>query len=398
MGATLVRCNCNLANEAIESRAIEKNEADAIKGMTEIEDATDQEDQAQDEKEERGEEKERSDPYDNAKKIAVVPSLLLCALTAKNPSLLPNVLAAYVALPPELREGLHGPVAGLARRLGPSSPDIVRVIASSSLESRPLILHIVQALAKSSAPAPLPKALVNACETLAIESTKDRDSSLPDAYMEVALVFGSIEKDKAKEFLPKLVDVASPSVFERAVASLQNSNLDARASATDILVALHELDIRSADAADDKHSGVSLKSLVNVCNTCFSANTSDYFTFPPRSPRRFRTSSTEHHCPNFSCAHRYVMGNRHPSLKEFSLELLEKLAKRKVWKMDRGVWEGFARSCKKAAPRSFPVMATLPSDKTREILDKFGKNLRAPLKAYAEATQAKNLLEALDEV
>ena len=51
-------------------------------------------------------------------------------------------------------------------------------------------------------------------------------------------VFGSIEKDKAKEFLPKLVDVASPSVFERAVASLQNSNLDARASATDILVAL----------------------------------------------------------------------------------------------------------------------------------------------------------------
>ena len=117
--------------------------------------------------------------------------------------------------------------------------------------------------------------------------------------MEVALVFGSIEKDKAKEFLPKLVDVASPSVFERAVASLQNSNLDARASATDILVALHELDIRSADAADDKHSGVSLKSLVNVCNTCFSANTSDYFTF---SRRLARTSSTEHHCPNSSCA------------------------------------------------------------------------------------------------
>ena len=396
-GRNIGAMQLQLANEAIESRAIEKNEADAIKGMTEIEDATDQEDQAQDEKEERGEEKERSDPYDNAKKIAVVPSLLLCALTAKNPSLLPNVLAAYVALPPELREGLHGPVAGLARRLGPSSPDIVRVIASSSLESRPLILHIVQALAKSSAPAPLPKALVNACETLAIESTKDRDSSLPDAYMEVALVFGSIEKDKAKEFLPKLVDVASPSVFERAVASLQNSNLDARASATDILVALHELDIRSADAADDKHSGVSLKSLVNVCNTCFSANTSDYFTSSAvASALSHLVDRTP--LPKLFMRTAMLAETAHPSLKEFSLELLEKLAKRKVWKMDRGVWEGFARSCKKAAPRSFPVMATLPSDKTREILDKFGKNLRAPLKAYAEATQAKNLLEALDEV
>jgi len=39
----------------------------------------------------------------------------------------------------------------------------------------------------------------------------------------------------------------------------------------------------------------------------------------------------------------------------------------------------------------------LPADKTKEILDKFGKNLRAPLKAYAEATGAKNLLEALEE-
>ena len=104
-GRNIGAMQLQLANEAIESRAIEKNEADAIKGMTEIEDAIDQEDQAQDEKEERGEEKERSDPYDNAKKIAVVPSLLLCALTAKNPSLLPNVLAASPALPPERAKG-----------------------------------------------------------------------------------------------------------------------------------------------------------------------------------------------------------------------------------------------------------------------------------------------------
>ena len=87
----------------------------------------------------------------------------------------------------------------------------------------------------------------------------------------------------------------------------------------------------------------------------------------------------------------------HPSLKEFSVELLEKLAKRKVWKMDRGVWEGFCRSCKKAAPRSFPVLATLPSEKTREILEKFA-NLKAPLTAYANATKSKNLLEALCSV
>ena len=193
------------------------------------------------------------------------------------------------------------------------------------------------------------------------------------------------------------MDVASPSVFERAVASLQNSNLDARASATDILVALHELDIRTADAADDKHSGVSLKSLVNVCNTCFSANTSDYFTSSAvASALSHLVDRTP--LPKLFMRTAMLAETAHPSLKEFSLELLEKLAKRKVWKMDRGVWEGFARSCKKAAPRSFPVMATLPSDKTREILDKFGKNLRAPLKAYAEATQAKNLLEALDEV
>ena len=139
---------------------------------TGIEDTAEQEGDDDREKGEREEEQELSDPYASAKKIAVAPSLLLCALTAKNPSLLPNVLAAYEALPLELREGLHGPVAGLARRLGPSSPDIVRVIASSTIESRPLILYIVQALAKASAPAPLPKALVNACETLAVESTK----------------------------------------------------------------------------------------------------------------------------------------------------------------------------------------------------------------------------------
>ena len=159
-GRDIGAAQLQLANEAIEARAIEKNEAEAIKGMTTgIEDTAEQEGDDHREKEEREEEQELSDPYASAKKIAVAPSLLLCALTAKNPSLLPNVLAAYEALPLELREGLHGPVAGLARRLGPSSPDIVRVIASSTIESRPLILYIVQALAKASAPAPLPKAL-----------------------------------------------------------------------------------------------------------------------------------------------------------------------------------------------------------------------------------------------
>ena len=399
-GRDIGAAQLQLANEAIEARAIEKNEAEAIKGMTTgIEDTAEQEGDDHREKEEREEEQELSDPYASAKKIAVAPSLLLCALTAKNPSLLPNVLAAYEALPLELREGLHGPVAGLARRLGPSSPDIVRVIASSTIESRPLILYIVQALAKASAPAPLPKALVNACETLAVESTK-KDSSLPDAYMEVALVFGSIEKEKAKELLPNLVDVPSPSAFERAVVSLQNSNLEARASATDVLVALHELDIRTTDdAANDtaNKAGVSLKSLVNVCNTCFSADTADYFTSSAvASALSHLVDRTP--LPKLFMRTAMLAETAHPSLKEFSLELLEKLAKRKVWTMDRGIWEGFARSCKKAAPRSFPVLANmLPMDKTKEILEKFGKHLRAPLKAYAEATGAKNLLDVLKE-
>ena len=187
-GRNIGAMQLQLANEAIESRAIEKNEADAIKGMTEIEDATDQEDQAQDEKE-RGEEKERSDPYDNAKKIAVVPSLLLCALTAKNPSLLPNVLWRRCSASSRTSKGYtdHGQLSPAVRSVLSRHCSRHRV---SSLESRPLILHIVQALAKSSAPAPLPKACVNACETLAIESAKDRDSSLPDAYMEVALFLG----------------------------------------------------------------------------------------------------------------------------------------------------------------------------------------------------------------
>jgi hypothetical protein len=400
IGATQLQ----LANEVIEARAIEKNEAEAIKGMTtEIEDAVEQEEEEEHrEREEREKEEETSDPYASAKKIAVAPSLLLCALTAKNPSLLPNVFAAYEALPPELREGLHGPVAGLARRLGPSSPDIVRAIASSSIESRPLILYIIQALAKASAPAPLPRALVNACETLALESAK-KDSNLSDAYTEVALVFGSIGKDKAKELLPKLVDVPSPSAFVCAVASLQNSNLEARASATDILVALHELDIRTTDttggndnAKKKNNTGVSLKSLVDVCNTCFSAEATDYFTSSAvASALSHMVDRTP--LPKLFMRTAMLAETAHPSLKEFSLELLEKLAKRKVWTMDRGVWEGFARSVKKAAPRSFPVLATLPADKTKEILDKFGKNLRAPLKAYAEATGAKNLLEALEE-
>jgi len=399
-GRDIGAAQLQLANEAIEARAIEKNEAEAIKGMTTgIEDTAEQEGNDHREKEEREEEQELSDPYASAKKIAVAPSLLLCALTAKNPSLLPNVLAAYEALPLELREGLHGPVAGLARRLGPSSPDIVRVIASSTIESRPLILYIVQALAKASAPAPLPKALVNACETLAVESTK-KDSSLPDAYMEVALVFGSIEKEKAKELLPKLVDVPSPSAFECAVVSLQNSNLEARASATDVLVALHELDIRTTDdAANDtaNKAGVSLKSLVNVCNTCFSADTADYFTSSAvASALSHLVDRTP--LPKLFMRTAMLAETAHPSLKEFSLELLEKLAKRKVWTMDRGIWEGFARSCKKAAPRSFPVLANmLPMDKTKEILEKFGTHLRAPLKAYAEATGAKNLLDVLKE-
>ena len=397
-GRDIANLQLKSINEAIEARAIEKREAEAIEGMTTKEEedggggvgAGKEEETDEGKKEPDG----SSDLYEIAKKIAVVPSLLLCALTAKNPSLLPHVFVAYEALPLELRRGLHGPVAGLARRLGPSSPDIVRAISSSSIDSRPLVLYIVQALAKASAPAPLPKALVNACETLAAATKLSAAAeNVSDAYMEVALVYGSIEKEHAKRLLSKIVDVASPSVFERAILSSQESNLATKASATDILVALHELDIRTTD---DDDAGVSLKALVDACGVCFSAETALYFSAEAVASALSQLVDRTP-LPKLFMRTAMLAETAHPSLKEFSVELLEKLAKRKVWKMDRGVWEGFCRSCKKAAPRSFPVLATLPSEKTREILEKFA-NLKAPLTAYANATKSKNLLEALCSV
>ena len=213
-------------------------------------------------------------------------------------------------------------------------------------------------------PAKVPAALVAATETLAASDGDDVTYLIP--------VLGSLAADRVRSLVPKLVALPADH-FRAALDRLTLSQRPAPLSASEILIALHDV--------DPARDGVPLKRIIDSCGECFERP--EIFTAEALAAAMQKMVEMT---PLPLLFMRTVIQAEAaaPTLKEFTLGLLRTLARRQVWKMDPKIWEGFMRCAKRATPRSFPVLCEMPAAAMREMLQKFPA-LKEPLRAYAAA-------------
>jgi symplekin len=144
-------------------------------------------------------------------------------------------------------------------------------------------------------------------------------------------------------------------------------------SASEIMEALH--------AVDPARHGVALKKIIRACGECFERPA--VFTKEALAGALSRMVEMNP-LPLLFMRTVIQAETASPGLREFTLGVLRTLTRRKVWKMDGKIWEGFVRCAKRSAPRSFPVLCELPEQPLLEVLRKF-PTLTEPLRAYVNA-------------
>ena len=356
---------------------------------------------------------------------------LFCALCNRERALLPKVFAAFAALPEELRPALlddgytnSGGFDGLVRLVGVQCGPLLEVIANPPKGSESLAKRAIRVLAdadaaeaeylrdaaaaggvvaetlaaKDDAGAPRASmdALVRAAETLAekmradaerrsvtearpptaIDAAEDAETEAAASHEDVDVLLpllGAMSAEKVRALVPRLVALP-PEGFARALDRLCLTGTDrAPLSPSELFVALHEVDPATP--------GVGLRKIIAACGACFERG--DVFGAETLASAMSRMVEM-HPLPLLFMRTVIQAETAWPSLREFTIGVLRSLARRKVWRFDKKIWEGFARCAKRAAPRSFPVLCEMPEAPLLELLKKFPA-LVEPLRAYVNA-------------
>lgn len=347
---------------------------------------------------------------------------LFSALCNRERALLPKVFRAFATLPEELRPALldgagavTGGFDGLVRLVGPECAPLLAVIADPPAGSESLAKRAIRVLAdadaaeaaylrdaadaggvvagdaakdRADAPRASMDALVRAAEALAektrvaatasdaanaTNATNDAANASGDAFEDVELLLpllGAMSAEKVRSLVPRLVALPLD-LFKQALDRLCGER--APLSPSEIFVALHEV--------DPARSGVGLKKIIAACGECFERPDA----FGAETLASAMSKMVEMHPLPLLFMRTVIQAETAwPTLREFTVGVLRSLARRKVWKLDAKIWEGFARCAKRAAPRSFPVLCEMPEAPLLEILKKFPA-LAEPLRAYANA-------------
>jgi len=237
---------------------------------------------------------------------------------------------------------------------------------------------------RADAPRASMDALVRAAEALAEKTRAAATASIGtseppgsdasgDAFEDVELLLpllGAMSAEKVRSLVPRLVALPLD-LFKQALDRLCGER--APLSPSEIFVALHEV--------DPARSGVGLKKIIAACGECFERRDA----FGAETLASAMSKMVEMHPLPLLFMRTVIQAETAwPTLREFVVTVLRSLARRKVWKLDAKIWEGFARCAKRAAPRSFPVLCEMPEAPLLEILKKFPA-LAEPLRAYANA-------------
>ncbi|GLI67882.1 hypothetical protein VaNZ11_012173 [Volvox africanus] len=245
---------------------------------------------------------------------------LYVALVAKQPDLLPGLVASYAGGGPHLRSAIAGHASALALALGPTHPALLGQLRAPVPGSEDLLLVMLHALTEKDLP---PGRLVDACKAWYAASGDPR-VMVPVAF--------TLSRRDVISMLPVMLRSLQPPVLKRLYRALasKHGEVESLFSAHELLLVLH----RDLDPMRD---GVPLKSLMSAVD--LALHSPEIF---PQPVMLSAIRSMEGLVPLPRMFMRTVIQalKAAPRMRLDVAQLLERLVAKQIW-TDRDQWRGF---------------------------------------------------------
>lgn len=285
---------------------------------------------------------------------------LFLALLPYHEQLLQTLARVYVITTPEVKRTILRSIDVPMRKMGAESFEVLKFIEDGAKGTETLITRIIYILTEKTAPN---SELINRVRLLYRSKISDVRLLIP--------ILTTLSRAEVLAALPEMLtlkDVVVKEVFNRLLGLGPYETKTLPISATDLLVALHQIDIKKEK----------LKCLVNAITLCLKEKECytqdvlcivlqqliDVTPLPTLLMRTILQSLT-----------------LHPRMTTFVNNLLQRLIPKQVWRQ-KVLWEGFLKCCQRLRPASFPVMLTLPPLQLQDALNTHPE-LRQPLVDYA---------------
>lgn len=295
---------------------------------------------------------------------------LFLALMAYREELLHKLASVYIATSSEMKRTILRSIETPIKKMGTESYQILKFIEDGEKGTETLITRIIYILTEKTAATP---ELINRIRDLYHKKIADVRLLIP--------IINGLSKAEILNALPKLLKL-NPTivkeVFNRLLGVGQEYEVKSPPiSATELLVALHTLDINK----------VELKFIVKATSLCLAEK--DCYT---QDILAIVLQQLVDITPLPTLLMRTILQSLtlYPRMAAFVNNLLQRLIPKQVWKQ-KVVWDGFLKCCQRLRPASFPVMLQLPPQQLQEALNTCPE-LRKPLIEYAnEAKETQGL-------
>ncbi|KAM7359975.1 symplekin scaffold protein [Cochliomyia hominivorax] len=299
--------------------------------------------------------------------IAKICLIMLLTLVPYKPELyLDKLTQIYSNTSADLKRTILRSIDSAIKKLGPENVLLLKLIEDAPKGCETLIIRIIYILTERQATAH--PDLVTKVKDLYNNKIKDVRVLIP--------ILSGLTKQEILTALPKLIklnQVVVKEVFNRLLcigAEFANQNM--ATTPTDILVALHNIDINECD----------LKCIVKATSLCLTEK--EIFT---QDVLVGVLQQLVEIVPIPTLLMRTIIQSLtlYPRIANFVLTLLQRLILKQVWRQ-KVIWEGFLKCLQRLKPSSLPVMLHLPPQQLMQALEQC-PDLRQPLIEYAQSIE-----------
>lgn len=299
--------------------------------------------------------------------IAKVCLFLLLALTPYKPeTYLDKLTKIYSNTSADLKRTILRSIDAAVKKLGPDNAILLKLIEESPKGCETLIIRIIYILTEKQA---TPHSeLVGRVKELYNNKIKDVRVLIP--------ILSGLSRQEILNALPKLIklnQVVVKEIFNRLLSiGPEFANQTMATTPTDILVALHNIDINECD----------LKCIVKATSLCLAEK--EVFT---QDVLLGALQQLVEIVPIPTLIMRTIIQSLtlYPRLANFVLNLLQRLILKQVWRQ-KVIWEGFLKCLQRLKPSSMSVMLQLPPQQLMNALEQC-PDLRQPLIEYAQSIE-----------
>ncbi|CAD5113531.1 DgyrCDS2693 [Dimorphilus gyrociliatus] len=265
-------------------------------------------------------------------------------------SLIHEVENIYPKIPAEMKRTVLRSLEIPIRSMGMDSPYLLQFVEQCPQGTETLVTRVIHVLTERVAPSP---ALVERVRDLYEKKVSDVRFLVP--------VLAGLKRKEVLDALPKFMQLAPivlKEVFNRALGASHGQT--GPLSASELLVALHN--IESSKTVDVKIVIRSISLLLQEKAVCTQesiiAALQELVEQTPLPTLLMRTA--------------LQALNLHPKLAGFTMQLMQKLVQKSVWKNKR-VWEGFIVCCQRTKPQCFGILLQLPPPQLKSIFEVAGE-------------------------